>query len=178
MKMCLRLMAVALIAGAVAASGCATWLNSTRPSEKTSLAKKNGTASSEKEKPVESAKKSKTAKEPQRPPYTPPPPPDRDKGKREAIDLSQKEEINKAALKFAKNIQGVKHVKTCYSKLYGGWYLLLYVAKGKKISLQQYSWNEKNKEWEIIYHLKELPPEQLEFHLKGEVADERCFILK
>ncbi|MEJ2715691.1 MAG: hypothetical protein P8182_00890 [Deltaproteobacteria bacterium] len=111
-------------------------------------------------------------------PYKPPPPPSEAQTGLGAIDLRLKDEVNEAALKFAKNVSGVIHVKTCYSKLYGGWYLFLYLKKGKKISLQQYSWNDKTKEWEIIYQLKELPPERLEYHLKGEVDDEKCFILK
>jgi len=117
------------------------------------------------------------------PKYEPPPPPSDHDGTSGAIDLRKKDEINAAALKFAKNAAGknvgeVKHVKTCYSKLYGGWYLLLYVKKGKRIALHQYSWNEKSREWEPIFYLKELPPDRLDIHLKGEVADEKCFVLK
>ena len=112
------------------------------------------------------------------PRYEPPPPPDTSSVEAGAIDLRLKEEVNTAALKFAKSVPGVKHVKTCYSKLYGGWYLLLYVQSGNKVSLQQYSWNDKTQEWEVIYYLKEIPEERLEHHLKGEVADEKCFILK
>lgn len=93
-------------------------------------------------------------------------------------ELRQKEEVNEAALKFAKEVPDVKHVKTCFSRVYGGWYLLLYIEKGKKISLQQYSWNPKSREWEVVYHIKEVPSNQLEFHLKGEVGDEKCFVLK
>ncbi len=92
--------------------------------------------------------------------------------------MRDKEAVNEAALKFAKNLQGVEHIKTCYSRLYGGWYVFFYLKKGKTVSVQQYSWNPKSQEWEIIYHLKELPPERLEYHLKGEVDDEKCFVLK
>lgn len=113
----------------------------------------------------------------------PPPPPDFREGAAAATatdppELRQKEEINQAALKFAREIPNVKHIKTCFSKVYGGWYLLLYIESGKKISLQQYSWNEKSKEWDVVYHVKEVPEKQLEHHLKGEVGDEKCFILK
>ena len=55
---------------------------------------------------------------------------------------------------------------------------MLYLQKGKKVSLDQYSWNKKSQEWEIVYHLKEIPQKQVEFHLKGEVGDEKCFVLK
>uniref|UniRef100_A0A7C4EUA5 Lipoprotein n=1 Tax=Desulfomonile tiedjei TaxID=2358 RepID=A0A7C4EUA5_9BACT len=113
----------------------------------------------------------------------PPPPPDYVASKEKETggdmpELLQKEEINQAALKFAKEIPNVKYIKTCFSKIYGGWYLLLYVEKGKKISLQQYSWNEKSKEWDVVYQVKEVPASQLEYHLKGEVGDEKCFLLK
>ncbi len=112
-----------------------------------------------------------------------PPPPDYVASKEktssgEMPELLEKEEINQAALKFAKEIPNVKYIKTCFSKIYGGWYLLLYVEKGKKISLQQYSWNGKSKEWDVVYQVKEVPANQLEYHLKGEVGDEKCFLLK
>jgi len=96
-------------------------------------------------------------------------------------DLSWKDEVSASALEFAKNIPNVKHAKICFSKLYGGeggWYLLLYVEKAKKIGLQQYSWSPKYKEWEPSFQLKEIPAKQVELHLKGEVQDEKCFILK
>lgn len=112
------------------------------------------------------------------PKYDPPPPPPGETVAEGALDLREKDEINASALQFAKNVKGVKHVKTCYSKLYGGWYLLLYVEKKKKMALHQYSWNDKSKEWEVIYYLKEIPEDQIEHHLKGEVADEKCFVLK
>lgn len=99
-------------------------------------------------------------------------------GRVSATELRNKDEVNNSALQFSREVPNVKYAKTCYSKLYGGWYLLLYIAKGKNTSLQQYSWNPKSKEWEIIYRLEELPAKQVEFHLKGEVGDEKCFILK
>ena len=95
-----------------------------------------------------------------------------------AAELRQKDEISAAALHFAREVPNVKHVKICFSTVYGGWYLLLYIEKGKTISLQQYSWEPRNREWDFVYQLKELPAKQVEFHLKGEVGDEKCFILK
>jgi hypothetical protein len=92
--------------------------------------------------------------------------------------LHQRSEINQAALDFAQHHPHVKHVKTCFSKLYGGWYLILYVARGKNIDLQQFSWNDSSKEWEPVFRQKNLPKEQLDYHVKGEVGDEKCFILK
>lgn len=109
----------------------------------------------------------------------PPPPPSEDSAARSAFDLRLKDEIEASALEFAKNFSNVQHVKICYSKLFGGWYLFLYISKGKKVSLQHYSWNPKTSEWEISHNFKELiPKEQLKFHLRGELADEKCYILK
>jgi hypothetical protein len=113
------------------------------------------------------------------PDYKPPPPPDDDKVTSGAIDLRTREEVNEAALEFAKNFPSVVHIKTCYSRLYGGWYLFLYVKKGKKVTFRQYSWDDGAKEWAVSFHpVKTLDPAGVEAHLKGEVDDERCFILK
>lgn len=117
----------------------------------------------------------------------PPPPPQQLKSQMTAqtpaqgdtsMDMIEKDEVNRHALEFAKQIPNVKHIKTCFSKLYGGWYMLLYIQKGKKIALDQYSWSKVTKEWEIVYRLKEIPAKQLEAHVKGEVGDEKCFVLK
>ncbi len=113
------------------------------------------------------------------PEYKPPPPPDADKVSSGVVDLRTRDEVNEAALKFAKNFKSIVHIKTCFSKLYGGWYLFLYVKKGKKVTFRQYSWDASAKEWAVSYHpIKELEVENVEQHLKGEVDDERCFILK
>ncbi len=92
--------------------------------------------------------------------------------------LDQRAEINESALEFAKNFPNVKAVKTCFSKLYGGWNLDLFVARGKKITKQQYSWNGKSKEWEPVLLDKEVPKNQLEYYLNTELAEEKCFVLK
>jgi hypothetical protein len=98
------------------------------------------------------------------------------------LDFRLKDEITRSALEFAeKNVPNVKHAKVCFSQTfggYGGWYLIAYVQRGKKISFEQYSWNKAEQQWELVYRQKELPPNQLEFHLKGEVGDEKCFVLK
>ncbi len=116
-----------------------------------------------------------------------PPPPPSYKGEsgeaRRALpaspkELLEKEEINASALEFAKGIPNVKHVKTCFSKMFGGWYLHLYVTKGKKMTLQHYTWNTVTREWDVSMAVKELPLENLEYHLKGEVGDEQCTVLK
>jgi hypothetical protein len=101
-----------------------------------------------------------------------------DKSAGPASDMSLRQEVNQAALEFAENIPHMKVVKTCYSKLYGGWNLFLYVARGKKISLQQFQWMPKTKEWEPTMQHKDIPEEQLKYHIKTEVGDEKCFVLK
>lgn len=93
-------------------------------------------------------------------------------------EVMEKEEINRAALEFAKEIPDVLHVKTCYSKIFGGWYLDLFLKKGKKKALQHYTWNPATKEWEVSLPVKELTDENLDFHLKGQVGDEKCTVLK
>ncbi len=178
MKAALTLSIAVCVSLFLAMSGCMPSLQMSKPSspEVSGSEAKNGPSA---ESPTGAAKPDGTA-EPQLPP--PPPdykPPSLSEGLLEGPpDLSWKDEINASALEFAKNIPNVKHVKTCYSKLYGPWYLILYIEKAKKISLQQYSWNAKSKEWEPSFQLKELPAKQLEYHLKGEVADEKCFVLK
>jgi len=110
------------------------------------------------------------------PKYAPPAPPSQ-KEPSSTLDQGEKEEVNRVGLKFAENVPGVKHVKTCYSRLYGAWYLFLYIPKGKQISLQQYSWNRKTKEWEVLYTGK-IDADKLEQHLKTELEDEKCSVLK
>ncbi|MBM3302190.1 MAG: hypothetical protein FJY85_19845 [Deltaproteobacteria bacterium] len=109
----------------------------------------------------------------ERPPATPrralPPTP------RESLE---RDEINSSAQEFAKGVPDVQHIKTCFSKVFGGWYLHLYVKKGKQIALQHYTWNPVTKEWEVSLAVKELPVENLEHHLRGEIEDERCTVLK
>lgn len=93
-------------------------------------------------------------------------------------DFRLKDEINRSALEFAgKSVPHVKFIKTCYSQS-GGWNLFAYAQRGKKTSFDQYVWNKESQQWELIYHQKDLPANQLEFHLKGEVGDEKCFVLK
>ncbi len=110
--------------------------------------------------------------------YAPPPPPDAATVQRAAVDLRNKDEIQDAALKFADNFKGILNVKICYSKLYGGWYLFLYGKKAEQIRVQQFSWDEKTGEWEVIYRDRMIPEDKLELDLKTEVDDETCFILR
>jgi hypothetical protein len=95
-----------------------------------------------------------------------------------SLDFQLKDEINRSGLEFAKNLPNVKHVKTCFSQIYGGWNLFVYVQRGKKIAFHQYVWNKEFQQWELSYHQRDLPEKQLEYHLKGEIGDEKCFILK
>ncbi len=84
------------------------------------------------------------------PKYNPPGPSDTDKLLQPGVDSKERAEVNQAALDYihANNIRGLKHMKTCYSKLYGGWYMLIYTERGKKASMQNFGWNPKTKEWE------------------------------
>ncbi len=180
MKTAPMIFAAAFVSLVLAVSGCIPGLQMTKPtadgpaSERTKEAPAGA--------PTDTAQpqdKVADAQVPPPPDYKPPTP---SEGLLEGSpDLSWKDEISASALEFAKNIPNVKHVKICFSKLYGGaggWYLILYVEKAKKIGLQQYSWNPGYKEWEPSFQLKEIPAKDVEFHLNGEVQDEKCFVLK
>lgn len=118
----------------------------------------------------------------------PPPPPSKESAARTSFDLRLKDEIAQSALEFAKNYPEAKHVKICYSKLFGGWYLFLYIQekkekkkkeKDKNISIYHYEWRPKTSEWEIITTFRdELREDEVKFHLQGELADETCEVLK
>ena len=178
MKSASTLFVAVCVSLVLAISGCMPSLQMSKPStpEVSGSDAKNESAA---ENPTGAAKVEKPADT-----ELPPPPPDyKPPSLSEGLlegppDLSWKDEINASALEFSKSIPNVKHVKTCFSKLYGGWYLILYTEKSKKIGLEQYSWNPKSKEWEPSFQLKEIPAKQLEYHLKGEVDDEKCFVLK
>lgn len=175
MKFVITFMAVTLIFLAPIMSGCVPGLQTSKPSGGEggpASAKEPGNVAGTTDKNVE-------GKLPPPPPgYTPSSTGDKEARFEGPEDLSLREEINQSALDFAKNVSHVRHIKTCFSKLYGGWYLILYIEKGKRIALEQYSWNPKTREWEIVFSQKEVPREQLQFHLKGEVNDEKCFVLK
>jgi hypothetical protein len=95
------------------------------------------------------------------------------------IDPREKAEVTKAALEFTrKNVPQAKHVKVCFSVLYGGWYMLVFDQKGKTFSKEHLSWNSETKEWEPVEQEKQLAPHQMEFELKGDVPGEKCFLLK
>jgi hypothetical protein len=180
MKAALSLLAVTLILAALLLLGCVPGLQSAKPATQGEppLAPQGQSEQAEPSKaPMASDQGADPAAPPPPPAYLPPPPPDREKISEAVVDLRQKEEVNEAAMRFAKEFPNVKHIKTCFSKLYGGWYLMLYVEKGKKISLEQFSWNGKSKEWEVAGRFQ-VPAKQLDYHLKGEVADEKCFRLK
>lgn len=116
---------------------------------------------------------------PPEPRYQPPGPTESDRLREGGIDPREKSEVTESALEFAqKNIPGVKHIKVCFSKLYGGWYMLVFTEKRKKTSMAHWTWNSKTKEWEVISQKKVLSPKEMEFELKGEVSGEKCFFLK
>lgn len=149
---------------------------STDPARQTAAEPQGGSGSA----PASAPKKSSAVKAPPPPDYAPPlPPPPEEKGSDVKVDLSRKTEVSEAALAFAKGFPDVKHVKICHSRLYGkGWYLFLYTDKAKKIYLQQYSWNERTREWDAMPLRLEVAREKLEHHLQVELDDEKCFVLK
>ncbi len=197
MKRLLAVFAVAMMFPFAAIPGCAPGIKATKPAASSAMAP--GAETGERPEWGDKAPGSKGAEDsagedqsgktsPKEWEKTlPPPPPSyRNRESQEARralpaspkELFEKEEINASALEFAKQIPNVKHVKTCFSKMFGGWYLHLYVTKGKKIALQHYSWNPVSKEWDVSMSVKELPIKSLEYHLKGEVGDEQCTVLK
>jgi len=114
-----------------------------------------------------------------------PPPPDKvaaSAGDRRLLikpsDLGSLDEVRQAALTFAQGLKNVKHVKTCYSKASGGWFLALYVPGVKNTIEQEYSWNKDTKEWELSGTRRALPTKDLDIYLKSELPDEKCFLLK
>jgi len=180
MKAALSLLAATLILAALLLLGCVPGLQSAKPptQDEPPLAPQGQSEQAEPPKaPMASDQSADPAATPPPPAYLPPSPPDREKISEAVVDLRLKDEVNEAAMRFAKEIPNVKYIKTCFSKLYGGWYLMLYLEKGKKISLEQFSWNGKSKEWEVAGRFQ-VPAKQLDYHLKGEVADEKCFRLK
>ena len=174
---------VSLFAVAFIGFGCVSFLKNAKTAVEPTT-KEQAKSSTEQLKQDQTSKKpsdeelKKLLSTPPPPKYNPPTGEGPKAATESAVDPGEKEQVSQAAIEFASHMKNVKHVKICYSKLYGGWYLMTYVSKGKKISLDQYSWNKKSQEWEIVYHLKEVPQKQLEFHLKGEVGDEKCFVLK
>ncbi len=174
----LIVLAAILFIGSTILPGCVPGLRSAKP-----LADSESPADVHAES-TDQAASPKTSTGSDRPPkpiprYTPPPPPAADEGAAMSIDPVVKQEISDSALAFSKHIPDVKHVKLCYSKLFGGWYVFLYTEKGKKHWMQQYAWNAGTKEWDVVLGLKELSKESLDFELKGgEVKEEKCFLLK
>ena len=184
MKAATIVFAAVFVSLVLAVSGCVPGLQMTKPSagEAPSPKAKKGAPAEASAGPTQQADKNKTADKQLTPPPPENKPPALSEGPLEGLpDLSWKDEIEASALEFAKNIPHVKHAKICFSKLYGGeggWYLILYVEKAKKIGLQQFSWNPRYKEWEPSFQLKEIPAKDVEFHLKGEVEGEKCFVIK
>jgi hypothetical protein len=96
----------------------------------------------------------------------------------QASDLTDKDEVSAAALLFGQGVPNAKHVKICYSKAVGGWSLFLYVLKGKKLTEEEYAWNKQSREWEFYAARKNLPHNKMDIYLKGELPDEKCFVLR
>jgi hypothetical protein len=161
--------------------GCMTGLTATRrtPDAKGSKAKSaRANAGAAQQMPKPGDKAVEAALPPPPPGYKPPDSSEAKAMAEGAVDPVMRAEVNEAALRFAKEIPNVKHIKTCFSKLYGGWYLLLYAQKGKKLLESHWAWNPKTKEWEPVSLNKEVPKKILDYYLKGEVGGEKCSVLK
>jgi hypothetical protein len=176
MKAALSFVAVALILSALILLGCVPGLQTVKPTPEGSVAPPTGQAEGAKA-PEPSGQAADKSTSPPAPTYAPPPPPDKEKVSEAAVDLRMKDEVNEAAVKFAKEIPNVKYMRTCYSKWFGGWYLILYRQQKKNFLLQQFQWNDRSKEWEPSYN-KKLTTKEAEAQLKVEVAGEKCFRLK
>ncbi len=166
---------IAALIGITCLSGCVAGIFSSKPSSGSGQGK--GYQGSKD--PASRSDKTGGLKKPRIPPppgSEPAPPPET--GEPNSIDPRKKEEINASALEFAANIDGVLHVKTCYSKIFNQWYLLLYLKKGEKVNMEQYVWNNNTTEWEIYYKIDDLSEDKLKYLLKSEFLDEKCFILK
>jgi predicted small lipoprotein YifL len=168
---------------AVMVVACGAVGKTTKPS---SEAGSPATARSQSEKPEEGKLQKLPPLEAKQKPSSPADTPDRarsglpDKGLASPQEdgMTLRADVNQAALEFAKNFPDVIAVKTIYSKLYGGWNLDLFVGKGKKIDKQQFSWNNKTKEWEPTARLRVEHPENLQFLLDTNLPDEKGFVLK
>ncbi len=181
MKAALSLLAATLILAALLLLGCVPGLESVKgPAEPQNPPAPKRMTGQAKTAPAPKSAGKEAGQTPSNsaPAYTPPAPPGREKISEAETDLRLKDEVNESARKFAKEIPNVIHFKTCYSKLDRGWWLNIYRQTKKKISSQQYMWNEKSKEWEIVGPPLDVPPKELEFRLKGEVPGEKCFRLK
>jgi len=161
--------------------GCVPWLRSSKTSSPTEPAANAKVAPDR----AGSTKSSEPSKSELDRLLAPPPPPDKlaaGQGERRTLikpsDFAGRDEVSQAALMLAQGLKDVKHVKTCYSKSSGGWFLLLYVPKGNKIVEQEYFWNKDTKEWELYGHRKDLPAKEMNSYLKAELPDEKCFVLK
>ena len=173
--------AMALTVAVLLATGCVPWLRSAKPAPGTNQAAAKN-AGQPGLVPVHGGQVTDKELDQRLPPpppfYKPPESRDQTTEAESFVGSTMKLEVEEAARRFAKEIPNVKHIKICFSKMYGGWYLLLYAREGKKTFEHHYSWDAENKEWKVALTPKEVPPVQLEHRLKGEVADERCYLLQ
>ena len=100
---------------------------------------------------------------------------------REDVDKyyrQNKDEMEWSSLQLAAKFDKVLHVKACYSKLFGGWYSLIYHKKNGTIYLSQFAWVKKSKKWKLMYINKNISERQLGVLITAEIADEKCSILR
>ena len=108
--------------------------------------------------------------------YEPPPPANMEVA--EKYYLQDKDDMECSSLQLAAKFDDVLHVKTCYSKMFGGWYSLIYHKKNGTIQLSQFAWVKKSKKWKLMYINKNISEKQLETLLTVPVADEICSTLR
>jgi hypothetical protein len=181
MKSASRILIFAIIIAITLAGGCGTAQRHTKPSVDQVPGGKASIAAGDtsQNNPGVREKPGQGPVPPPEPRYEPPAPTDRDKLLGGGVDPREKAEVTDSALEFArKNVPTAKHIKVCFSKVYGGWYMLLFSQKGKKMSMDHWNWNSKTKEWEVLNQEKNLPPERVENELRGDLQGEKCFVLK
>jgi hypothetical protein len=128
----------------------------------------------------------KTAGETPGPQPSPPPPPPLEKPTYDppsspakgSSELRGQEEVRDSAMLFLKSIPDLRNAKICYSKMYGQWVLDVFAGKDAKTTKQQFEFDPRTKEFQVSGPQVKIPKDQIDFHLKKEVNDETCFVLK
>lgn len=184
MRTSLIILFAGLWIGSALLTGCVPFLKTTKPQQgdervaRVESGKENGAGKEDSTKPSTSAPEELDK-------LLPPPPPDYKPGPSspsqsvDVVDSREKEDIKESALRFAKEFSNVKHMKTCFSKQFGGWYLILYTQKDKKFAVQHFAWNPRTQEFEPSAPSRLLlTQKELEMQLDAPIKGETCFRLK
>ncbi len=113
----------------------------------------------------------------EKPTYDPPAAPTQADDKDKPPIFGQ-DEVRDSAKLFMENLPNLAHAKICYSRYSGGWFLYEYRKKNPKITMHQYRYDPRTKEWEITPIVEAVPNDRVDFHLKFTMEDETCEILK